>query len=142
VENPTWFFIADINPDENGGSQTSFRIEWDTSQITDGNYNLRVIAEYRNEAAIFELVSNLRIRNLSPVETSTPALLEENNELVTPTITQDIESEVLMTPTPLPLNSVVIKSESLSRTLLGSVVFVVVVFVVGGVYWLIRFRSK
>jgi hypothetical protein len=76
------------------------------------------------------------------VETSTPALIEENSELVTPTITQDIESEVFVTPTPLPINPVVIKSESLSRTLLGSVVFVVVVFVVGGVYWLIRFKSK
>ena len=71
----TWFYIGDIEGENQDSSQTAFQVEWDTTQITDGDYDLRVVAEYSGGAAIFELVPNLRIRNHSPVETATPAPL-------------------------------------------------------------------
>jgi hypothetical protein len=140
VENPTWFFIADIESEGADSSQASFKVEWDTSQITDGNYHLRVVAEYSSGPAIFELIPDLRIRNHSPVETSTPALVQEDGRIeITPSASPEPVLETLV-PT-LPLNPVVIKSEGLSRVLLGSGVFVVLAFAAGGLYWLIKYRA-
>ena len=139
-ENPTWFFIADVDPERDDSSQASFKLDWDTNQITDGNYNLRVVAEYRTGPTIFELIPDLRIRNHSPVETSTPSpVVEEGTPDATSTPTP--ETIVEDTPTPLPDNPVVIKSESLQRVLAGSGIFVLVLFLAGGIYWYIRIRD-
>jgi hypothetical protein len=141
TQDPTWFFIADIEPETTDSSQSSFIINWDTSQITDGNYNLRVVAEYQNTVTIFELIPNLRIRNQSPVETSTPVPVVDNGSAEisqTPTIESLQES----TPTAQVLNPVVIKSDGLSRTLIGSGIFVALAFVAGGLYWYIKYRSE
>ena len=138
-QDPTWFYIADIEPEDADSSQVSFKVNWDTTQITDGNYNLRVVAEYQNAAAIFDLISNLRIRNYSPVETSTSAPNEGNGSPeVTPSPTAEPVLEA--TPTALPLNPVVIKSDGLSRALLGSGIFVATLFLAGGLYWFIKHR--
>ena len=80
-EDKTWFFIADIKPGAEESSQSPFKVEWDTTQITDGNYDIRVVAEYEEKATIFELIPNLRIRNHSPVETSTPAPVDSQAEV-------------------------------------------------------------
>lgn len=115
-------------------------MDWDTNQITDGDYNLRVVAEYRSGPTIFELIPNLRIRNHSPVETSTPApVLEEQITQTGPTSTSQLLLEDTLTP--LPPNPVVIKSEGLSQVLAGSGIFVVILFLVGGIYWFIRIRD-
>jgi hypothetical protein len=140
MEDPTWFFVADIEPEESDGSQTSFKLDWDTTQITDGDYNLRVVAEYRSGPTIFELIPNLRIRNHSPVETSTPAPVMEDQVTITvntPTIQPLLED----TLTPLPANPVVIKSDGLSLVLAGSVIIVLFLFMLGGVYWFIKIRE-
>ena len=141
TQDPTWFYIADIKPETADSSQSSFIVNWDTSKITDGNYNLRVVAEYQNTVTIFELIANLRIRNQSPVETSTPVPVVDNGSTEisqTPTIESLQES----TPTAQVLNPVVIKSDGLSRTLIGSSIFVALVFFVGGLYWYIKYRSE
>lgn len=138
-QDPTWFYIADIEPVAADSSQVSFKVNWDTSQITDGDYNLRVVAEYQNASAIFELIPKLRIRNYSPVETSTPApIVDDESPEVTPSPTA--EPVLKNTSTALPLNPVVIKSDGLSRALLGSGIFVALLFIAGGLYWFIKHR--
>ena len=138
---PTWFFIADILPGDEGGAQTSFKVEWDTTQITDGNYDLRVVAEYNDGAAIYELIPNLRIRNHSPVETATPAPVSENSTAdQIPTST--IEPTPANTPTPLPPNPAEVQSGDLYQVLRFSGVAVVVLFIVGGIYWQIKNRDR
>lgn len=138
-QDPTWFYIADIEPVAADSSQVSFKVNWDTSQITDGDYDLRVVAEYQNAVAIFELIPKLRIRNYSPVETSTPApVVNDESPEVTPSHTA--EPVLKNTPTALPLNPVVIKSDGLSRALLGSGIFVALIFIAGGLYWFIKHR--
>ncbi len=137
AEEPTWFFIADILPEAEGSSQSSFRLEWDTTRITDGNYDLRVVAEYRDQAAIFFLVRNLRIRNHTAVETSTPVPLGEAGEDET-FLTPTLEPTARSTPTPLPPNPLTVQQAELSRTLRFSLIGVVVLFIVGGIYWLVK----
>jgi hypothetical protein len=140
VEDPTWFFIADIEPENSDSSQTSFKYDWDTNQITDGDYNIRVVAEYQSGPIIYELIPDIRVRNHSPVETSTPApLIEENSTDIQPTFTFEVIPEDTITP--LPGNPVVIKSEGLSRVMWGSALFVMGVFLIGGIYWFIINRD-
>ena len=141
VADPTWFFIADILPGEDGGAQTSFQVEWDTTQITDGNYDLRVVAEYRDGAAIFELIPNLRIRNHSPVETATPIpISEDSSSELLPTTT--IEPTPANTPTPLAPNPAEVQSGDLYKVLRFSGIAVVVLFIVGGLYWQVKNRDR
>ena len=138
---PTWFFIADIKPAVDGSAQTSFQVEWDTTQITDGNYDLRVVAEYRDGAAIYELIPNLRIRNLSPVETATPApVSEESTTDEIPTAT--IEPAPENTPTPLPPNPAEVQTGDLYQVLQVSGIVVVVLFIIGGLYWQFKNRDN
>ncbi len=142
-KDPTWFFIADIVPESSDSSQANFIVNWDTTQITDGDYDVRVVAEYQNAGAIFELIPNLRIRNYSPVETSTPVTAAENGSPgQSPTTSPETSTEDILvnTPSALPVNPVVIKSDGFARALLGSGIFVALVFLTGGIYWFIKYR--
>ncbi len=46
---------------------------WDTTSITDGNYNLRLSVRLEDGTDVSTVVENIRIRNHLPVETDTPA---------------------------------------------------------------------
>ncbi len=141
VDEPTWFFISDILPEGEAGSQISFQIEWDTTSITDGNYNLRIVAEYQDQAAIYALVPNLRIRNYSAVETSTP-IPSDSEGTIDSELSPTPEPTLQNTPTLLPENPLIVEQEDLSRTLRISLIAVVVLFIVGGAYWMIKNRSS
>jgi hypothetical protein len=135
----TWFFIEDIFPTGEESSQTSFKIEWDTTQITDGNYHLRLVAEYEGKATIFELIQNLRVRNQSPIETATPSSVrnqEEMDQTATPTLKPTPQNA----PTPLPENPVVLETYQLYRALFITGILVIGVFLIALIY--IRVRSK
>ena len=135
----TWFLIADIEPGVEDSSQTSFRVEWDTSQLTDGNYDLRVLAEYQDGAAIFENIPGLRIRNYSPVESPTPAPVQNGgleDETAIPSATPLPRS----TPTPLPANPAAVREGDLSRALTISGISVAGLFFLGMMYWYLRNR--
>jgi hypothetical protein len=137
----TWFFIAEIEGENQDSSQTAFLVEWDTTQITDGNYDLRLVAEYSGEAAIFELVPNLRIRNHTPVETATPPPIiegEEEETLPSPSSTPEAEN----TPTPLPPNPAEVRTGDLQRVLVISGIVVAGLFFVGMIYWYFYSRTR
>lgn len=135
----TWFYLADIEPEVEDSAQTSFRIEWDTTQLTDGNYDLRIVAEYEGGSAIYELIQNLRIRNYSPVETLTPAPAQEGTTLeFTPTASGTPAPR--STPTPLPVNPAVVASDQLYGTLQVSAITVAGIFFLGMIYWYFRKR--
>jgi hypothetical protein len=137
----TWFFITEIDGEIEDSSQAEFQVEWDTTQITDGDYDLRVVAEYSGGAAIFELVRNLRIRNYSPVETGTPGpdgsgTIESQPQPSTNT------PEPEVTSTPIPANPVELGTADLQRVLLISGVVVAGFFFVGMIYWYLTNRFR
>ena len=133
----TWFFISDIFPAEEESSQTSFKVEWDTTQITDGNYHLRLVAEYEGKATIFELIQNLRVRNQSPVETATLAPVENQDEMdQTPTPTREPIPQ--NSPTLLPENPVVLETNQLYRVLFITGILVIGGFLIGIIYFRVR----
>jgi hypothetical protein len=50
---------------------------WDTSTLTDGNYQLRMEVTFSDGSQQSMIVKDLRIRNYTPIETSTPPPLTE-----------------------------------------------------------------
>jgi hypothetical protein len=75
-------------------------LEWDTGQITDGDYTLRLVVTLIDSSQQTVLVPGLRVRNYTPIETDTP-------EPIPPTATsapQDTPSpKSTLPPTQMPL---------------------------------------
>ena len=89
-----WFLIQySYEPVENGTLAV-----WDTSTIADGNYHLRIKVLLTDGRTRETIVSQLRVRNYTAVETSTPQvdLSIEEQATVTPTA---VENPSLPTPT-------------------------------------------
>ena len=78
---------------------------WDTTTLTDGNYDLQLIIEREDEEPLVYNILGLRVRNYSLIETNTPAPTNTAapDEAATsiPTITP-APTQVRPTPTPLP----------------------------------------
>jgi hypothetical protein len=64
----TWFLLWQSRRPVAEGVLTP----WDTTTITDGVYRLRLQVLYTNGEVVEQRVEGLRVRNYSPVETSTP----------------------------------------------------------------------
>lgn len=54
---------------------------WDTSSISDGDYSLRLTVHYKDGTKTEILIENIRVRNYSPIETTSP----RENSLKQPT---------------------------------------------------------
>jgi hypothetical protein len=87
----TWFLIAQNDQAVKDGSLA----QWDTTTITDGDYNLRLIVTLDDGSQRVADVTGLRVRNYSVVETNTPTP-------VTPTATPLPGNTVEPTITPTP----------------------------------------
>lgn len=64
----SWFLIQQSSQPAPAEALAS----WDTTTITDGNYRLRLLVILTNGQVVESIVEGLRVRNYSPVETSTP----------------------------------------------------------------------
>ena len=109
--------------------------EWDTSVLADRVYNLRLTVNRTNSEPLVLMVEGLRVRNYSPIETSTPqptAAVQAATPTplveTTPTATPVPER----TPTPLPENSASVGLERVESALLNGAI-VGTVFVL---FWL------
>lgn len=95
-----WFLIAESNSPVREAGMTT----WDTSMITDGEYDLRLVVTYDDRDRSEVIVPGLRVRNYSAVETGTPAPSPTLDPgLPTRTLTATA-SPPAPTPTPLPTN--------------------------------------
>ncbi len=64
----TWFWLADMTEPVGSGSLAG----WDTNELTDGNYRLRLVVARVDGSSEQVDVRGLRVRNTTPVETDTP----------------------------------------------------------------------
>ena len=108
ANNPTetWFLIYQgLQPVSNGPL-----VAWDTSLITDGEYDLRMVVTFLDGSQQTVEVKGLRVRNYSPVETDTPMPATPTSPPATaeapiPTITPThLPSASPAAATPLPPN--------------------------------------
>jgi hypothetical protein len=128
----TWFQIAiSSQPVFNDTLAT-----WDTTVITDGDYVLRLRIYLTDGTSREALVTGLRVRNYTAVETPTPIpLAPEATPL--PTITQTATS--FPTPTALPRNPAILAPTDVTVSILYGGLAAILTFVIGTIYiWLRR----
>ncbi|MFO8037686.1 MAG: hypothetical protein R6U57_13770 [Anaerolineales bacterium] len=135
-----WFFIGEVDLEDEESSQYDFRFEWDTTQVTDGDYDLRVKAIYEGGQEVEATVSDLRIRNYSPVETQTPRPLGTTSP--TPETPEAAQQTSIPTPTPLPPNPVSLERRDITAALGKGLAVVGGAFACYGLYVLIRKMTR
>jgi len=139
----TWFLIAEGQQPVDQGELA----QWDTTTITDGNYNLRLTVYLEAGRREHFVVENLRVRNYSPIETITPIpspvsdrptpYTETPHSSLTPTATQAGQPAATIippTPTPLPTNPASITRSELDYSLLRGAAGAAAAFVLVGLY--------
>jgi hypothetical protein len=136
-ENQNWFLIQQSSEAVSRGALAT----WDTTTITDGVYNLRLLVHLQNGNTLEDTVTGLRVRNYTPVETSTPEPLSVDGTLL-PTPADTPTQAVFPTPTDLPANPVKVTSLQLSESMLQGALFVVGAAAVIGVYRFFRRAAR
>ena len=145
IDDPTntWFLIQEgTTPIQEG-----VLVMWDTTTITDGEYTLKLLVTLTDGAQVEVLVSDLRVRNYSPIETDTPSPTSYYVTFapgipVTPSTTEHTPTTTLtaypMTPTPLPTNPAVITSSQVVLTLGKGAAFSIGLLALLGAYLGVR----
>ena len=132
----TWFFIASSSEPVKDGTLA----EWDTTTLSDGEYDLRLMVNLVDGSQLFVIVPGLRIRNYTPIETVTPTQVtptpaKEEVEVATQTPTS---TPVLPTPTAFPENPLQISSRDLATSLGKGALFTLGLFALAGLYSAVR----
>jgi hypothetical protein len=134
----TWFSIQTFSQP----IQNSTIAIWDTTSLTDGDYNLQLRVFLQDGTFQDAIVTDLKIRNQelpTPTSTHTP-LPQFDNSTPTPRIIPPTEI-VLSYPssTPLPMNPASITTNTIYKVFAQSALVVLVLFIL--ISLLIRFRK-
>jgi hypothetical protein len=142
----TWFLIAE-------GSEPirdDLLTEWDTTTLTDGQYNLRLTVFFDDGKRTHFIVPDIRLRNYSPIETNTPilsptpthsGLLSEGT--FTPTPLASASPTIMpLTATPLPANPAEIPLTAVNNSLLRGAAGAFALFALVGLYTSIRYMFR
>jgi hypothetical protein len=146
ANNPTgtWFTLYQGNQPV---SQSNL-VQWDTSQISDGTYTLRLTVKLSDGSQQSVEAAGLRVRNYTLIESDTPTPVTPSatappadtpapSQTPTPTGTRRPP-----TPTPLPANPAVLeRSQVLASVVLGGLA-VVALFALGGLYAALRRKRR
>jgi hypothetical protein len=128
----TWFLVAVASQPVDSNTLAT----WDTTTITDGNYNLRLRVSLNDGTHLDAIIPDLRVRNYTPVETPTPA---PTAILPTLTPTDTLTPTPFPTPTPLPVNPAVLTQADISTSLVYGGLGAVILIIILGIYlWLRR----
>jgi hypothetical protein len=141
----TWFLIYQTDSPVTDGLLAA----WDTSLVTDGDYNLRLRVTLQDGTILESLVTGLRIRNQISTETPAPTSTPE------PTATTEVflpatplpptpqaapTSTHLPTPTPLPANPASLTDSQIYAFLLRAILATLLAFLVIAI--ILRFRRS
>jgi hypothetical protein len=136
----TWFLIEEIPISD----QPEMQFDWDTTKITDGDYVIRFVVYTGTENDI-GVVSGLRVRNYTPVETDTPkpTLTPAPQDTPVPTITATRTSTAIpATATLLPPNPAQITTGDIWNSITKGALFTLGAFASFGIYQLIISRRR
>ena len=137
---PTWFHIASVDQPLTDG----LLAQWDTSLVTDGDYDLRLRVTLQDGSVLDTVVTGLRIRNLTPTETVTPVptITPEYYETAAPTspptFTPAPTATRRPTPTPLPPNPAAVTQPQITSSLTRGLVIAFLVFLIIGIFLRLR----
>lgn len=136
-----WFLITQVSVSIPDGQMAL----WDTSTITDGEYDLRLRAVTRDQRQLEYRVDGLRVRNYSVVETETPTPVIPTETLLpgqaTPTL-PPTQTPLPPTATPMATNPAILTFDQVSQTMAAGSLVVLVLFLAVGVYVFFRSRAS
>lgn len=124
----TWFIIRTLTEAVSNG----LLAQWDTSTITDGIYQVRLVVAAKDGKEYQAIVNGLRVRNCTLIETDTPAptgIVRAGVFSETPNPTP-----IKPTPTPLPANPLEISPHNIQTSLFRGGLMALVVFIIIGVF--------
>jgi hypothetical protein len=132
-----WFLIDQSNQPVSDGAIAT----WDTSTITDGIYDLRLIVNLADGSQKTVEVTNIRVRNYTEIETATPEPIktpgQSNSSLYTPTPgVLPTTTATLFRPssTPFPTNPVVLTENDVIASLGKGGLIISGFFLLAGLY--------
>jgi hypothetical protein len=144
-ENPTntWFLIQEFTEPVKGELA-----QWDTSTITDGIYDLRLSVTLADGKQSKVILTGLRVRNYTPIETDTPTPelptatpVPGDTPIPTPTLTPTA-TPVPPTPTPLPPNPAQLSRRDITGSMGKGALGILGIFALIGLYTSIRRLSR
>ncbi len=129
----TWFLIAESQ----AAVENGILMQWDTTTITDGDYQLRLVVRLASGQQQIASVTGLRVRNYSAVETETPTPspthrpgnTPEPTSTPTPTLTP-----IPPTATAMPPNPAIIEPQDLYENMGRGALGVIGIFSLIGIY--------
>jgi hypothetical protein len=139
----TWFLISQSEQPLLDSQMT----EWDTTILTDGIYDIRLLVTLKNSSRLTSFVRGVRVRNYSPIETDTPTPSPTATPLVTvallatslPTATPiPSPTPVPATPTSLPENPLQLSGQDIGLNFLRGTAGGLALVVLAGLYLSIR----
>ncbi len=138
----TWFLIAASDQPV----QEGVLAVWDTTPITDGDYTLRLRVFLTDGTFLDALVSDLRVRNYTPLATPTPTPSPTPSEtpvlvpLILPTATPlpTFTPSPFPTPTSLPTNPAALPAGEVYRSAGYGALIILAAFALLGIYSLLR----
>jgi hypothetical protein len=110
---------------------------WDTGNLIDGTYSLRLVVELSDEEPVTVIVRDIRVRNYTPVETNTPAPTSANAVVGTATPSPTPEPP---TPTALPPNPAEVRPAQIRTSLICGAAFGLLGLAALGIYSYTRRR--
>lgn len=136
----SWFYIAEGDEPITNDTLT----DWDTTMITDGTYNIRLTIYLEGDRRTHSIVSDIRVRNYTPIETQTSMLTttpytETPQPIISATIMASPTFTIIPdTPTPLPTNPIEISGQRFSTSLMRGALGTLAAFLIAGLYTTIR----
>ena len=118
---------------------------WDTTTITDGDYDLRLLVTNEQGEQFESIVRGLRVRNYTAVETRTPSPAEVATATPTSTSLPPPTSTALPPGVALdniPTNPASLGLERIQSTIMRAGLIVLAVFLIAGLYGFIRLRLR
>jgi len=137
----TWFLIYESDEPVSIGELT----QWDTSTITDGEYNMRLVVTMEDGNHITAQATNLRVRNYTPIETNKPesTVTHSPGDTLVPTITPTpTDTPLPPTATPLPPNPAQITPQDILVTIGIGILLAFIFFALMGLYQLFRSATR
>ncbi len=140
----TWFLINESDK----SVQDGLLAQWDTTTLTDEIYDLRLTVLLNDGRRDSVIVSGLRVRNYTSIETDTPTPVTPTSTPVpgdTPVPTQTptpTETPIPPTFTPLPPNPAQLSTQDISTSLGKGALVVVGMFAMMGIYYLVSLARK
>lgn len=131
----SWFMIIDSKE----AVRNELLGEWDTTNLTDGRYQLRLTVQRDGEDSIIVLVEDIRLRNYTPIETNTPSptLTQSPGQTLAPT-----ETHLPPTPTLMPTNPAVLNQIDIRDSVLSGAIGAFLALLMVGFYSASRNRKR